>query len=187
MGDEQTSFRLLPSHVVAVLVIRCYCPQLPPPPSLNVSVFNLDTDHFPHTTPSDLSPAGHSLFDLSLSFSPLFLLCSVHCIAMNLDLTYKYSSPALLKSRQLQPTFLLALMGILLRAGIGAMLGHCGTTHGIVYSLLLVTQRISTAILALSPSTALPPPLSPSSASLPSPPSPPVETALRARCFRGGP
>ena len=36
--------------------------------------FNLDTDHFPHTTPSNLSPAGHSLFDLSLSFSPLFPL-----------------------------------------------------------------------------------------------------------------
>ena len=53
---------------------------------LDSTAFNLDTGLFSHTTPGSLSPAGHSLFDFSLSFSPLSLsLRSAHCIATDSD------------------------------------------------------------------------------------------------------
>jgi hypothetical protein len=62
--------------------------------SHSLTAFNLDTDRFPHTTPSNLSPAGHSLSTFVL-FSPPFSLSlrSVQCIATDSDSAYKYQKP----------------------------------------------------------------------------------------------
>ena len=69
------------------------------------AAFNLDTGLLLHTTPCGLSAAGQS-FRLLALFSPISLcLHSVHCIAMDSDLDYRYPRLALLKGKQPRPTF----------------------------------------------------------------------------------